>query len=425
MPTSAVASLQHLEREARQAAREGREADALRLWSRVLEEAPDYGPALSALGIGALRRGDPGRARVLLERAAAAAPGEVIGWINLAMACKAAGDLAGEAAAVERALICDPMDLIALVMKARNLEHRGQTRAAAAVHAAVLKVAPPPERLSPDLRAAVEQSRAAVQADRRRLDDVIAAAIGLPADQRPRRFNEAVEILLGRQKRYTPEPVQFYYPGLAPIYFFDRREHPWLQALEAATDEIREEFLRVQAQDRGFEPYVAYPPGTPVNQWAELNHSDRWNAFHLLKNGAPVEENASRCPVTISLLRQAPQPVSPGRSPNAMFSLLAPRTRIPPHSGVVNTRLVVHIPLIVPDGCGFRVGSEIRPWRLGEGVIFDDTIEHEAWNESDDLRVVLIFDVWRPELDEAERALIADLMKAVDAHEGRAAGWEL
>ena len=95
-----------------------------------------------------------------------------------------------------------------------------------------------------------------------------------------------------------------------------------------------------------------------------------------------------------------------------MFSMLAPRTRIPAHTGVANTRLVCHLPLIVPSGCGFRVGDTVREWREGEAFVFDDTIEHEAWNDSDQLRVVLIFDLWAPALSEAERIAVAAIIPA-------------
>jgi aspartyl/asparaginyl beta-hydroxylase (cupin superfamily) len=103
----------------------------------------------------------------------------------------------------------------------------------------------------------------------------------------------------------------------------------------------------------------------------------------------------------------------PGSAPSAFFSTLAPKTLIPPHTGVTNARLVVHVPLIVPPGCWFRVGNERREWKPGEALIFDDTIEHEAWNGSDELRAVLIFDVWNPYLDEKERALVCELLAGV------------
>jgi aspartyl/asparaginyl beta-hydroxylase (cupin superfamily) len=95
-----------------------------------------------------------------------------------------------------------------------------------------------------------------------------------------------------------------------------------------------------------------------------------------------------------------------------MFSLLAPHTRIPPHTGVANTRLVCHLPLIVPPNCGFRCGATTREWRVGEAFVFDDTIEHEAWNDSDELRVVLIIDLWQPSLTPDERIGITSVIEA-------------
>jgi aspartyl/asparaginyl beta-hydroxylase (cupin superfamily) len=379
---------------------------------------------LTARGLEALRAGRPAEAKQILGQVAQLAPANVMSWVYLAMASKASGDEQGEAAAIERALACDPMDLIALVMKSRLLDRMGSPAQAAKVHEAVTKVAPPDERLSPDLRAAVAHSRAKVAERSRSLEALLETRLGSGGDLPPR-FRETIDILLGKQRRYQQEPVMLYYPGLAPTYFFDRVHFPWLDAVEAATDAIREEFLQVLQEDRGFSPYIDYPPGLPLNQWRELNGSSRWNAFHLFKNGELIEENASRCPRTMEALRAIDQPQSPNRSPNAMFSLLAPHTRIPPHTGVVNTRLVTHLPLIVPEGCGFRVGADVRPWRVGEGFAFDDTIEHEAWNDSNELRVVLIFDVWRPELSPAERALIVQLMNAMDEHDESPGAWDL
>ena len=132
-----------------------------------------------------------------------------------------------------------------------------------------------------------------------------------------------------------------------------------------------------------------------------------------------IEGNAALCPKTMAVLAQIDQPVIAGSSPNAMFSLLAPKTAIPPHVGVSNVRLVCHLPLIVPEGCWFRVGGETRYWRKGEALVFDDTIEHEALNPSDELRVVFIFDVWRPDLEPIERQAIA---AAIEAETPEAAG---
>jgi aspartyl/asparaginyl beta-hydroxylase (cupin superfamily) len=107
-----------------------------------------------------------------------------------------------------------------------------------------------------------------------------------------------------------------------------------------------------------------------------------------------------------------------------MFSLLKPRTRIPPHHGVTNVRLVTHLPLIIPAGCGFRVGNDTRQWIPGKAWVFDDTIEHEAWNDSDKLRVVLIFDIWHPHLTAAERVMVTALTAGLNAFTGASGGAE-
>jgi aspartyl/asparaginyl beta-hydroxylase (cupin superfamily) len=217
----------------------------------------------------------------------------------------------------------------------------------------------------------------------------------------------------------------FHYQGLAPASFFARDDFPWLDPVEAATDAIRDEFLAVLEAEQGFTPYLTYASDQPLNQWAELNNSPRWSAYHLLEAGRLNEANAARCPRTMAALGHAPQPDQPGRTPVAMFSLLKPKTRIPPHCGVSNVRLVTHLPLIVPGGCGFRVGNDTREWVPGKAWVFDDTIEHEAWNDSDKLRVILMFDIWHPHLSSAERTLISAMSAGMNAFSKDAGGYEL
>ncbi len=108
-----------------------------------------------------------------------------------------------------------------------------------------------------------------------------------------------------------------------------------------------------------------------------------------------------------------------------MFSLLRPRTRIPPHNGLVNTRLICHLPLIVPPGCGFRVGNETRQWQEGKAWVFDDSIDHEAWNDSDRTRVILLFDIARPELTAEENRWVATLFEGIDAFTGQKPEWDI
>lgn len=112
----------------------------------------------------------------------------------------------------------------------------------------------------------------------------------------------------------------------------------------------------------------------------------------------------------------------PGFAPTAMFSRLDPHTRIPAHTGSSNVRLITHLPLVLPGPARFRVGNETRPWKMGEAWVFDDTIEHEAWNDADEDRVILTFDIWNPFLSESERALITVLMAAKNEYYQTTAG---
>ena len=171
----------------------------------------------------------------------------------------------------------------------------------------------------------------------------------------------------------------------------------------------------VDAERAELVPYVQLDEHAPMDQWRPLNRNPSWTAIHLLQHGKRVEANAAHCPATMELLARLPQPEVPGASPNAMFSLLAPNTAIPPHVGISNTRLVCHLPLVVPEGCWFRVGAETRHWKAGEAFVFDDTIEHEALNPTDQLRVVFIFDVWAPDLTQVEREAVAALIGASGA----------
>ncbi len=380
--------------------------------------------ALLAEGQRAFRSDDLAAARAAFERVVELDGKDPRQWIHLALACQGLKDEAGEEAAIAKALALDPLELVALMLRASLLERQGRRHEAARAHGAVAVVAGPPERLHPDLRPA------ALHAGRFRdaynqelgafLDQRLESGLAAFAGEDLRRFRDSVDILVGRKKRYDSHAEIYHYPHLAPIEFFDRAPFPWLDAIEAETGAIRDEFLAVLKADEGFEPYITYPAGVPLNQWVELNHSPRWSAFHLYQMGSLVEENAAKCPTTMAALAHAPQPDQPGRTPAAMFSLLKPRTRIPPHTGVTNVRLVTHLPLIVPGGCGFRVGNETREWVPGKALVFDDTIEHEAWNDSDQLRVVLIFDIWHPGLSVAERSLITAMGHALREFMGEA-----
>jgi aspartyl/asparaginyl beta-hydroxylase (cupin superfamily) len=408
-----------LEAKAMLAAQSGREAEAVRHWTRILELDPNHTRTLNALGQRAFRQGELPAAHAAFRRIVDADGTVPQQWIQLAVTCRNLSDEAGEEHALQNALRINPREIVALILRANLLERHGRTHEASMAYGAVGAVAASMPQLPPDLQPAVGEAFAYVvkynQEKGKFLDAFLDKHCQAFAGEDLRRFQTSVDIMIGRKKRFDSQPVTFYYPQLAPIEFFERRDLPWLDAVEAATDAIRDEFLAVLGAEEGFTPYISYPEGVPVNQFAELNNSPRWSAFHLYKSGQRVDANAAKCPQTMAVLEKVPQPDQQGRTPAAMFSLLKPKTTIPPHVGVSNARVVSHLPLIVPEGCMFRVGNDVRQWVPGRAWVFDDTIEHEARNDSDKLRVVLIFDVWHPHLTPPERALITALNAGIDA----------
>jgi len=418
--TSPSGEIDALEAAALQAAQSGRDGDAVRHWNRILEIDPKHVRALSALGQRAFRQGDMYAARAAFQRIVSVDGTIPQQWIQLAVTCRNLKDDAAEDVAIQNALKINPRELVALLLRGNLAERRGRTHEASHAYGAAAAVAPPAPQLPSDLRPALAAASAYVESYNREkgrfLDAFLDRHYQALAGENLDRFRTSVDIMVGRKKRYDSQSMMYHFPQLAPIEFFDRGLFPWIGMLEAATDVIREEFLGVLRTEEGFTPYISYPAGVPLAQFAELNNSPRWNAFHLFKAGTRVDANAARCPKTMAVLAQVPQPDQPGRTPAAMFSLLQPKTEIPPHVGVSNVRLVTHLALVIPEGCTFRVGNDVRQWVPGHAWVFDDTIEHMARNDSDKLRVVFIFDVWHPHLTPPERALITALGAGIDAY---------
>lgn len=368
-----------------------------------------------------MQTGHVAEARRLLAQATQLSRGNAALWLNLAATCRATADLPAAQTALEQALRVEPRYFPALLMKATLIEREGRAREAAQAFGIALTQAPPDARLDATTLAVVQRGRELYRRyqqelrahlDARLLD---AAVISGAESQRLAQF---FDITLGLKPRVQQNPSTYFYPGLPPIEFWPRETFPWLAELEAATPAIQAELAAVLSSQQGFTPYVEYGDGIPLDQWAALNHSLDWSAFQFYHYGKRFPENCARCPNTMQALSKLPQPAVEGRMPAAMFSVLKPHTRIPPHTGVANVRLVVHLPLIVPAGCGYRVGNVTRQWRVGEAFVFDDTIEHEAWNDSDHTRVVLIADIWHPQLSALERELIGKAMIEMDAFNG-------
>ncbi len=355
--------------------------------------------------------------RQFFEKLVAGGQADAAAYLGLAAACAKLGDHQAALTAADEVLALQPRNVRALIVKADQLAALGDERSAAAFYRAVVNAAPQPQEMAAELRDDVARAAAlcarhaqAFETDlRQRL-----SAQGL--DEPGSRFGQSLEILSGKKQIYLQEPRHYFFPGLPQIQFYPRAALPWLGALEAATADIKAELVEVMQEDQAFRPYLERNARLPHTDAHGLFENPAWSAFYLMKHGEPVAANAARCPQTIAALSDVPLANVKNRSPSVIFSLLLPGAHIPPHTGEANTRLVCHLPLVVPEKCHLRVGNETRLVEEGKAWAFDDTIEHEAWNGSERTRVILLFEVWRPELSERERAQVRAMFEAIDAY---------
>ncbi|HTB90393.1 MAG TPA: aspartyl/asparaginyl beta-hydroxylase domain-containing protein [Steroidobacteraceae bacterium] len=390
----------------------GRMPESDQLLANAAQRAPNHPAVLNELGVRMMARGVADQAQLLFSRAAGANPNQPSIWANLASSLKALGRRVEEFDAIEKALALEPRHLSALLQKADYFEWSGDPRNAAQAYQAALDSLPSGAAIPPHLKSAFEVARTKVDADRVALGNALEESLAAVRERHgggPQpRVDACLDTLMGKRRVYHSQPTWMYFPGLPAIEFFDRSLFPWLAPLEAASHEIRTELMRVLVSDRpGLQPYIDFPDGLPIDQFKALNRSRKWSAYFLWNQGQPNAGHIARCPITARTLEEVvPRCRVEGRAPTAFFSILDPDTRIPAHTGITNTRCTVHLPLIVPPSCGFRVGSTTREWIPDQAWVFDDTIEHEAWNLSDTPRAVLIFDIWNPLLSAAERDMI-------------------
>lgn len=391
--------------------RAGRIPAAVRLFRTVLEQGGEHPKALNALGLHAIDTGAHDEAIDLLRRAISADPTAPELWMNLARAHRDRGDDPGEAAALDGALALDQRHFMALVRMAELHERQGDSVRAAERWGGVLAMATGIDSPSAAIAAMLDHARAFVLRQRESFGETIDRGLAAERDAVAaldrRRVDACIDHALGRRMIYTNSCAGMHFPFLPADEFFPRRHFPWLAELEAQTDAIRDELVAILAEDAALvRPYVAMAPGTPQNKWSALDHSLQWGALHLWKDGRRDDAVCARAPRTAAAIAALPLSDLPHRTPTVFFSILQPGAHLPAHTGVSNVRAIVHLPLIVPAGCSFRVGGETRDWRAGEAWVFDDTIEHEAWNRSDQMRAILIFDVWNPYITADERNLL-------------------
>jgi aspartyl/asparaginyl beta-hydroxylase (cupin superfamily) len=325
-------------------------------------------------------------------------------------------------AEIDALLEREPRNIEALVRKGDLRASAGDDRAAMAFYKAALSAAAAAQPLPQSLRPAIERAQAGAARANALFQEHLERALaerGFPEGLRPPRFQESLDLMLGRRTAtlQLQRPGSYYFPGLPQRRYYERTDLLWSAGVEAAAAAIRDELLAFRsAGSAGFSPYLISDPSRPRSEFHGLVDNPEWSTLYLWQNGSAVEGVTSQFPATMAALEALELTRLGARAPSILFSRLAPGARIPPHHGVMNARLICHLPLIVPPGCGFRVGGETREWREDELLVFDDTVEHEAWNDSPSERIILIFDVWRPEVGSEERRAISALFEAVDSY---------
>lgn len=406
-------------------AKSGDIAGAEKIYEKILEAAPYHVRSLNALANRAMERGDVKRAQVLLERAIKSAPERPILHENLGHLLSAKGEK-------EQALICfgkaaelKPDYVYPWIYQADILESLGRHEEAAYMYARVAKLAPPAAIIAtdpairPDKRQLVIRALASFREIMFKfLMDTLQEPIDQFGESALQRIIECVKIKSGiippTYQHALHHPDWLYVPGIKPQAFFDPAPFDWIPALQACMPAIKDELLAILGKGTNIEPYVNIDGPGDKKQWTTLNHSDAWSSFHLFKAAKPITENLKYCPATAEALEHVPLVHIEQHAPEVFFSILRPGTHIPPHHGLGNYKLAVHLPLLVPDDCRIRVGHETRNWSEGKCLIFDDSFQHEAWNDSDQMRAVLIMEIWNPDLSEAERIGIQKVVEGLN-----------
>jgi len=375
--------------QARQLLLQGRLAEAEPLFASVLQTEPNHVEALNALGVVALRTGNPARAVELFARVVTLAPEEHAARLYLALALDQSGDQ-------HRAILQYARALNEAQARNRWLDANSTP---------------------PALRPLVERAVTTVRSGRRvalaRELEPLAARFGR---SELARVEQCLRIYLREEEAVISDPRQqpsfLFFPGLGASPYLDRSLFDWIPALEADTDAIRTELLRLLPHSSGRERVFDSEALEQVHLRG-LDVPPSWTGYYFYRHGLRREDNCASCPATARALDRLPLVHVREHGPEVLYSVFTPGTHLLPHRGVTNTRLVGHLPLIVPENCALNVGGEVHQWQPGKVVVFDDTYEHEAWNRSQQTRVVMIFDVWHPRLTEAERLAITALVGAI------------
>jgi aspartate beta-hydroxylase len=406
--------------EAQQLLHQGRVAEAERAFALILEKDPGNVQALNVMALVALRGEDLKAALLHIENALRVDADDPVTLHNRGRIFEAAQRYAEAAASHRAALQVAPNLHSARLHLGRALELSGDSHRAIVCYARALQNAQSDGRwlnkatTPPALQALIEHAVRQVRSGRRAaIDELLRPVVAQFGSDALQRVHTGLRAYFNEEAPRTKDPRQhstfFHFPDIPANPFLDAKLFPWIASLEAVAADIRGELYGLLQQSDGRER-VFSTEAVEAENLRGLHQPPSWNGYYFYRHGEPRLDNRARCPRTASALDALPLCRIRDHGPEVLFSVFTPGTHLLPHRGVTNTRLVAHLPLIVPNDCALVVGGEEHRWREGRVVVFDDTYEHEAWNRSDRTRIVLIFDIWSPYLSEAERMAIALLI---------------
>jgi aspartate beta-hydroxylase len=419
LPDARVDRAEHLERS-------GQALQAERLYLQILETDPGHPVAARRAAHLALRRQDPERAIALLELARAESPMDADLTLDQALIEHAIGRRHEARRLLESAVATQPDCFTAWLLLGKL--HQDAGHRAGVLHAwfeAVTRAQRAghwrgPESTPAQLLPVVTDAIATVRNGRAELFRASYEHVRLEhGSQALRRVDHALAGYLGEFDPTPADPRQrpkfLHFPGLPEGPFHDPSLQPFAGALTAAFPAIRDEALQLMRARHRLEDFVELGPNGRMSDFVGgEGENPAWEAFFFYRHGERYDDNHALCPRTSAVLESMELCRIDEQSPEICFSWLAPGSHILPHHGVTNVRLVMHLALVVPPDCALQIpGCAPYEWREGELMMFDDTYEHEAWNRSDGVRIVLLMDCWNPHLSAVEKQACRRLIETV------------
>jgi aspartate beta-hydroxylase len=417
-------------RKAHEHARRGEVLQAELLYLAVLRDTPGAVDAAHALGTLAAQRGDWTRALTFYQQAQAARPDDPALQLELAQVLWQAERPDEAAAVLRRSLALRPGQHLCWLLLGEILEAQGDSLASSkARYQAISRaqksgqwtdVSTTEPALLDRVMHGIQQLHTGRRAHLMQSFDAQRQAHGAAAVQR---VEQALLGYLGEIDATPPDPRQrpkfLYVPGLPDLPYHDPQLQPWARQLQAGWTDLRDEACELLGRAQNFESFLGLKPGEVRPEYIGGDGPNpAWDAFFFYRHGERFDAHHARCPKTSALLESLPLCRVANQAPEVCFSVLRPGSHIKAHHGVTNSRLVMHVPLVVPPDCALNiVGVGEHAWREGELMMFDDTYQHEAWNRSDQTRVILLMDCWNPHLTPVEQLAVKALVEAIDAFE--------